>query len=592
MKTLSIKKQLYISLAVLLSTFVVISVIIQVSLSRMDKLNYGLQLSGQLVSDLYKIRNAQDGFFLFERNNPEFYNTSTSKFLDTLRYFVKDSKQVVEEIKTYSKNENLKAELVEIDSLTKAYESDFLTLSTLFAERGFKDYGIIGKMRASIHHVETELKTIDYDPFSLYMLTLRRHEKDFLLREDEKYKDKFNTVLEEFLFSIKKNKNRLTNTQYSVLNTSLEEYRDNFNQVIEISLSIGNVDHGLINGLLSYLLVIEPKVNAISDEFSAEITSKIYWIKLSIITLLIVMGILLSGFLFMVIRNITASIKKSVFIMEEISAGNLNIDFGKTGNDEMGRLLSKMEVMVKKLNEVINEVSKSIKNVNNASLEFASLSQTMSDGAVKQSMSIESVSSSIEQMSASIAQNSNNASQTDGLTQSATDNLHSGDKILMESLIKTIDVSNKIEVIHEIARQTNMLALNASVEAARAGVHGRGFAVVASEVRKLAEKSQQAAEEISKHSLTSIETTQKAGAILKEILPLMNKSTVSMKEIVVSGKEQTEGAKLIEREVQQLTGVIQSNASGSEQLAAGAEQLAYQIEMLKEKIAFFSISGN
>lgn len=591
MNGLSIKKQLYISLLVLLSTFVVISIIIQVSLSRMDKLNHGLQLSGQLVSDVYKIRNAQDGFFLYERNNPDFYKNSNSIFSDTLTHFVKDVRQVIEEIKPYSKNRELKQKLAIIDSLTGVYQSDFLALSSLFEQRGFKDYGAVGDMRSSIHEVETELSTINYDPFSLYMLTLRRHEKDFLLREDIKYKDRFNTVIKEFVTSIKNSK-RITKTQASSLISSLETYKNNFNKVIDLTLEIGNVNEGLTNSLVQRLQVIEPKVNAISSEFSDEITSKISWIKLSILTLLIIVGALLSGFLFLVIRNITSSIKKSVSIMEAISNGNLNIDFGTTRNDEMGRLLSKMEGMVKKLNEVIKEVSKSIRNVNNASLEFASLSQSMSDGAVKQSTSIESVSSSIEEMAASIAQNSSNASETDGLTQSATSNLQDGESILLESLNKTMDVSQKIEIIHEIARQTNMLALNASVEAARAGVHGRGFAVVASEVRKLAERSKQAAEEISNYSQSSIETAQKAGEILKGILPLMNQSNLSMKEIVLTGREQNEGAKLIENEVQQLTGVIQSNASGSEELASGAEQLAYQIEMLKEKIAFFSTSGN
>jgi methyl-accepting chemotaxis protein len=151
------------------------------------------------------------------------------------------------------------------------------------------------------------------------------------------------------------------------------------------------------------------------------------------------------------------------------------------------------------------------------------------------------------------------------------------------------EIAQKISIIEEIARQTDLLALNAAIEAARAGEHGKGFAVVASEVRKLAERSQTAAGEISKLSGTSVEIAEKAGEMLAKLVPDIQKTSELVQEIAAASNEQNAGAEQINKAIQQLDQVIQQNAAASEELSSTAEELASQAEQLQVTMEFFKL---
>ncbi|MFP4350346.1 MAG: methyl-accepting chemotaxis protein, partial [Desulfococcaceae bacterium] len=197
-----------------------------------------------------------------------------------------------------------------------------------------------------------------------------------------------------------------------------------------------------------------------------------------------------------------------------------------------------------------------------------------------------------EQMASNIRQNADNAAETERIALKSAEDARAGGKAVSETVTAMKEIAEKISIIEEIARQTDLLALNAAIEAARAGEHGRGFAVVASEVRKLAERSQKAAGEISKLSVSSVAVAEQAGEMLTGILPDIQRTADLVQEISAACNEQNSGADQINKAIQQLDNVIQQNASVSEEMASTSEGLASQAEQLQATIDFFKIDGN
>jgi methyl-accepting chemotaxis protein len=197
----------------------------------------------------------------------------------------------------------------------------------------------------------------------------------------------------------------------------------------------------------------------------------------------------------------------------------------------------------------------------------------------------------MEQMAANIKQNADNAAQTEKIARQSSKDAEASGEAVNRAVHAMRTIAEKISIVQEIARQTDLLALNAAVEAARAGEHGKGFAVVASEVRKLAERSQSAAAEISAMSGDTVQSAQEAGEMLSRLVPDIRKTAELVSEITAACREQDIGASQINEAIQQLDKVTQQNASASEEMAATSEELAAQSEELQTSIAFFRVDG-
>lgn len=285
------------------------------------------------------------------------------------------------------------------------------------------------------------------------------------------------------------------------------------------------------------------------------------------------------------LRQITSNIN-------EISKGDLKILFDSAINnrkDELGDISGSMIDLIAKLKEVMAEISNSATNLAQASQEISTSSQQLSQGANEQAASTEEALATIEEMLASIEQNSENARQTESVAKTSVGSIKSGSETTTEAVKTMNEISDKISIINDIAFQTNLLALNAAVEAARAGEHGKGFAVVASEVRKLAEKSREAADYIGKISNNGVKTVTLAGKSLNELVPEIERTSQLVQEIAAASEEQNSGATQINKTMQQLSTVTQQNAASSEELASNSASLSTQSELLLDAIKFFKL---
>ncbi len=307
---------------------------------------------------------------------------------------------------------------------------------------------------------------------------------------------------------------------------------------------------------------------------------------------LCIAGVLISILFGLFISNIISNpLRKGVLFAQSVAAGDLTQKIDLDQKDEIGQLAQALNEMVAKLGSIVGDVTAAANNVASGSQELSATAQQMSQGATEQAASAEEISSSMEEMASSIRQNTDNAMQTEKISIKSSVDAKDGGKSVIETVAAMKEIASKISIIEEIARQTNLLALNAAIEAARAGEHGKGFAVVASEVRKLAERSQSAAGEISSLSTRSVAIAEQAGDMLTKMVPDIQKTAQLVQEIAASSKEQDTGAEQINKAIQQLDQVIQQNASASEEMASTSEELSSQAEQLQDSISFFNI-GN
>lgn len=313
------------------------------------------------------------------------------------------------------------------------------------------------------------------------------------------------------------------------------------------------------------------------------IRNRIYTVVIVSMFVILLIGYLIGGYVIRPIKSLVAEVGR-------IAQGDLTARVNITSRDELGELGNNLNTMAVNLSSMMQQIQESASQVASSAEELSASSESLSNASTEQAASLEETSAAIEQLASSVEQNADNARKTNEVTSSSVQQAEQGSAAVLQTVDAMKRIAEQISIVDDIADQTNLLALNAAIEAARAGEMGKGFAVVAVEVRKLAERSQQAAKEISTLAKESVQQAQEAGEKIQSMVPSIQNASQLIEEISAACGEQANGAKMIRTAISQLDQVTQQNSSTSEETAAASEELSAQAQAMQGLVSQFKIS--
>jgi methyl-accepting chemotaxis protein len=466
-----------------------------------------------------------------------------------------------------------------------------LAFDRFLSSRSEADYQAVREAAAEI---EAPLNSIFVPDVKGLLLMVRRAEKDYLLRGDEKYVSRTHASMDKLVAAFEASG---VEERYVLgAREKARAYLTAFDALVAEDGRITEVKERMRKAVHAIEPVVELLSNEgtrLADERSAEVEAQAA--ALSRLAMIIGLAAILVSLVFavLIVRSVLGQLgtdpMELVHITQLIAEGKLGVRFDESTKDDS--IYGAMRAMTRKLVEVVATVSEAASNVTAGSEELNATAVLVAEGANQQAAGVEEVSASVEEIVGSIEQNSENASKTESISRQASGDAEEGGRAVGETVQAMREIADKISIIEEIARQTNLLALNAAIEAARAGEQGKGFAVVAAEVRKLAERSGVAAAEISELSTNSVAVAERAGDMLSKMVPDIQRTSELIQEISAASSEQSQGAAQINHGIQGLDEAIQQNASASEELASTAEELSGQAMQLQGIIRFFDLGS-
>lgn len=512
------------------------------------------------------------------------------------------------------------------------YESAFSNVVSLNKQIGLTPKtGLYGTLRGAVHQVESLVEQYDEPELMVQMLQLRRAEKDFMLRRSESYVAKFDNNLEKFI-------NATYQSQLDVharqqISSYIQQYNADFKALVQkeklLGLTISEGERGQLRQAVANTDNALKQLESLAVEAISDKESSAFMFGLALAVLI---ALALAITTLMIIRSIIEPVKRITAVITHIEENkDLSMRCDASSDDELGQIARHFNSMVESFQQLIHQVTQSVETMNQSCQELSGNVALASQGAENQLNETDMVATAITEMGATIDEIAKNTELAANKASMTHDNAQTG-QVGVQQTIEKIEllaqqinesaavvgdlekdsetIGSVLDVIRGIAEQTNLLALNAAIEAARAGEQGRGFAVVADEVRSLAMRTQESTEEIAAiiqtlqsrtHAIVdlmqssreqgngSVEQAASAGTLLEQIngdvTNIMDMST----QIAAAIEEQSMVAAEVNQNVVVIRDIAQETADVATQNASATEEVRERAEYLQDAVSKFKV---
>ncbi|MEZ7196838.1 methyl-accepting chemotaxis protein [Pseudodesulfovibrio karagichevae] len=537
--------------------------------------------AAEAAFERHEVQDLYIDMLFMRRWEKDFHRTGADRYLNRL----------LDAMDRFEHDLDLKEKTALLDDAGKALAAYRAAFDRFRVSRSDADYQIV---RQSAEALEKLLDSVFVPDVKGLLLMVRRGEKDYLLRGQEKYVRKTHASLDKLVAAFEKSGADEQYVREAVAMT--KAYANSFDALVAEDGRIKEITERMRTAVHAIEPVVEnlsAEGTRLAGERADEVGARAARLARAAMLIGLAAIVLSLVFAVFIVRSVLGQLgtdpMELVRITRLIADGRLGVRFDAAGDG--GSVYGAMRSMVEKLVGVVTDVSEASSSVTTGAEELNATAEAVAQGANQQAAGVEEVSASVEQIVVSIRQNSENAAKTESISRQASGDAEEGGRAVGETVQAMRAIAEKISIVEEIARQTNLLALNAAIEAARAGEQGKGFAVVAAEVRKLAERSGKAAAEISELSNNSVAVAEKAGDMLAKMVPDILRTAELVQEISSASAEQSQGAAQVNSGIQGLDQAIQQNASASEELASTAEELSGQARQLHRAIGYFDLGG-